>query len=243
MAHKDSTIAAEVKAVAKAIGSNLKAKHHAVPHSVLLHSVSAALGEMNWHQLKAKLSGETESAADMLAAVPVIEIRGPSIAADFYTDDRAVAFNFDAAAWASHADSEALKALCDCGFGGDYPSDAIADWMAAQGDEAFINGFRYLDARNSASRQTTGFEVHVNKKDFGEWLLANEPAVLAQYLCDYFEISLVEAEEEEIRGRWDWLDDEGNASECSLETMGAAARDAMERLNLWGRFKAEFYLR
>lgn len=49
-------------------------------------------------------------------------------------------------------------------------------------------------------------------------------------MCRLAKIDLVEAQEEEIKGRWDWLDRHGNASDCSLETEEAAAEDAIETL-------------
>lgn len=49
-------------------------------------------------------------------------------------------------------------------------------------------------------------------------------------VCDMAGIDLVEAQEPEILGRWDWLDRNGNASECSLETKQAAAVNALESL-------------
>ena len=50
-------------------------------------------------------------------------------------------------------------------------------------------------------------------------------------LCEQKGIQLVEADEEEIRGRWDWLDGHGNASDASLDTKRAAAIDALVTLD------------
>jgi hypothetical protein len=49
---------AELKAIAKAAGSSLKRAGHQVPHSVLLHALSAALNKRDWHKLKASLAGD-----------------------------------------------------------------------------------------------------------------------------------------------------------------------------------------
>lgn len=51
-------------------------------------------------------------------------------------------------------------------------------------------------------------------------------------MCDRAGIGLVEAEEEEIRGRWDWLG-KGCASDASLDGMGEAALDAID--HFWPR--------
>lgn len=51
-------------------------------------------------------------------------------------------------------------------------------------------------------------------------------------LCEAHGVRLVEAQEEEIKGRWDWLDDQGNACDASQETRLEAALDAIETLGL-----------
>lgn len=60
--HQMETTASEIKAVAKSIGKSLKTSGHDVPHSVLLHAVSAALDKRNWHVLKAALSSQATHA-------------------------------------------------------------------------------------------------------------------------------------------------------------------------------------
>lgn len=46
-------------------------------------------------------------------------------------------------------------------------------------------------------------------------------------LCEQAGISLVEAQEEAIRGRWDWRDENGNASDASLDSERVAALNAL----------------
>lgn len=58
-------------------------------------------------------------------------------------------------------------------------------------------------------------------------------------LCDYRNIALVEAEETEIRGRWDWTDGYHGASACSFETKEEAALDAVKELGLESPFTRE----
>lgn len=51
-------------------------------------------------------------------------------------------------------------------------------------------------------------------------------------LCDEGGVRLVQAEEPEVFGRWDWLDDDSNASDMSFETKEEAMLDAVATLGL-----------
>lgn len=51
-------------------------------------------------------------------------------------------------------------------------------------------------------------------------------------LCEANGVRIVEAQEEEIRGMWDWLDDHGNACDCSFDTQREAALDAIGALDI-----------
>jgi hypothetical protein len=62
------TIQTEIKGIAKAVGASLKRSGHQVPHSVLLHALSAALDKRDWHKLKASLSALEQDVAAPAAA-------------------------------------------------------------------------------------------------------------------------------------------------------------------------------
>lgn len=51
-------------------------------------------------------------------------------------------------------------------------------------------------------------------------------------LCEVNGVRIVQAEEEEIRGMWDWLDSEGNACDQSFDTEREAMVDAVLQLDL-----------
>lgn len=51
-------------------------------------------------------------------------------------------------------------------------------------------------------------------------------------LCSDAGVTIVEAQEEEIRGMWDWLDADGNACDHSFDTEREAMEDAVRHLNL-----------
>jgi hypothetical protein len=65
MAKKDinnvNQIETDIKAVAKAVTASLKRQGHAVPHSAVLHAVSASLNRRDWHKLKAAISDDNAS--------------------------------------------------------------------------------------------------------------------------------------------------------------------------------------
>lgn len=56
-------------------------------------------------------------------------------------------------------------------------------------------------------------------------------------LCEANGVRIVEAQEEEIRGMWDWLDNHGNACDCSFDTQREAALDAVGALDIRGDWK------
>jgi hypothetical protein len=95
------------------------------------------------------------------------------IKTEVYTDDRRLETTFDATPWFVQASDEAIRALIDCDFGGDYASDEIAIWFGDNAEIAEI--FTYLDIVNRAARESIGFEVNVDKDSVLEWLAANRP--------------------------------------------------------------------
>ncbi len=165
---------------------------------------------------------------------------GPAVTARFFSDDHVFDFEFDASAWMAQAGDQALTAVFNCGFGGDYPTDDIGLWMEAQRDEEFVEAFVYINAIQK--RKTLGFEVKVDGEDYCNWLQLHRPALLAKCLCERYEVSIVQAEEPELQGMYDWLsdetDDQGNRIVCdrSFESFEAAALDASQTLDLLKQF-------
>ncbi len=76
------------------------------------------------------------------------------IQARCYSDDRNVDVEFDATLWWAQASEEQKQALRDCGWGGDYPADEVAIFMADH-DEGVKRMFTYLEIID------IGFECHV----------------------------------------------------------------------------------
>lgn len=117
---------------------------------------------------------------------PYDEIRFKSlealpIHAECHTDDYAFEYEFDAGRWFEQATVEQIIALARCGWGGDYPADAVAEWMAQQ-DERLGLLFSYLEL--AAKGKTVGFECHVSERDANRWLGEHRPSVLALLVPD-----------------------------------------------------------
>lgn len=101
------------------------------------------------------------------------------IKAECHSDDRCIEVNFDATPWFEQASEKEILDLANCGWRGDYPSDAVAHFMADLNDEV-AEMFSYLGMR--AKIETIGFECSVNSEDALIWLRANRPAYWTQIL-------------------------------------------------------------
>lgn len=71
----------------------------------------------------------------------------------------------------------------------------------------------------------------IDRQDYLRWMDVHRCAAVARLLCTHEGVGIVQAEEEEIRGMWDWRRD-GHACEHSFETDDDAMLDAYERLDL-----------
>jgi hypothetical protein len=157
-----------------------------------------------------------------------VEMPGEPVPAVFHTDDHAVIVNFDARPYLMQARYGDILAIIECEFGGDYPTDAVADWEgAAGGNREVAYGFEHLNCQS----RDLGFECRVNGEAMLTWLAVARPQDLANALCKTLDVDLGQAQEEEIFGRWDWLF-EGGACDMSFETRDEATMDAFHRCNL-----------
>jgi len=92
------------------------------------------------------------------------------IRANVHTDDRHYDVNFDATAWFEQASDQEIVELADCGWGEDYPADAVAEFMADQNQE-IERLFEYV----SHGKDPIGFECSVNERDARAWLKEHRP--------------------------------------------------------------------
>ena len=105
-------------------------------------------------------------------------LEATSIHAECHTDDYAFKYEFDAAPWFEQATDEQIIALANCGWGGDYPADAVAEYQADH-DDRLRRLFDYLAVRNKGTGEDVGFECSVAAGDADRWLSEHRPLVLA----------------------------------------------------------------
>lgn len=90
------------------------------------------------------------------------------IRAKTYSDDHAVEVNFDATPWFDQALPQDILDLADCGWGGDYPADHVAEYFEAD-ISAIEKMFDYVRATQS-TRNAQGFECYIDEDDAKAWL-------------------------------------------------------------------------
>lgn len=90
-----------------------------------------------------------------------------------HTDDRRIEVNFDATPWFSHASDKEITDLAACGFGGDYPADEVAIWMADYNADV-ARMFLYIEAVTTP-KHSEGFECHVDERTATAWVKKHRP--------------------------------------------------------------------
>lgn len=150
--------------------------------------------------------------------------------AEVHDDGHYNKVEFDAALWFAQATDNQIIRLHDIGWTGDEPSDVVAEFFESR-NEDIADVFNFCRATQN-TRNQVGFECLVDEDSAMDWLKQHRPGLWAQLLCQDNDVRLVEAQEEEIAGMWDWLDNHGNACECSFATTGEAAINAVMVLKL-----------
>lgn len=95
------------------------------------------------------------------------------IAASARSDDRRIEVDFDAVPWFDQAAELEILELSQCQWGGDYPADAVADYMADQNAE-LQKMFDYISIAGT-NRDPVGFECYVDSDDARAWLNQHRP--------------------------------------------------------------------
>ncbi len=98
-----------------------------------------------------------------------------TIKAECHSDDRVIEATFDATPYFVQASAKSITALAECGWGGDYPADYVAQFMAEH-DEEVSKVFQYLDLVGD-QKDAPGFECHVDEADTMAWLRENHKAL------------------------------------------------------------------
>jgi len=98
------------------------------------------------------------------------------IEAECHSDDHVVEIKFDATPWFVQASEQDLLALAGCGWGGNYPADAVADFF---GENETSRLFSYLQiTRDQRADPSVGFECHVDPDHAKAWIREHRPALI-----------------------------------------------------------------
>ena len=135
--------------------------------------------------------------------------------------------------WLSQASDEDITQLREEGFASDFMTDEVARFY--EDSNAKVAALLQHCRREKGGKHVpSGFECEVQAQGVMCWLKTRRPGLWAMFVCEDQAVDLVQASEEEVAGRWDWLDGLGNASDTSFETEGEAALDAVKTLGLEG---------
>lgn len=102
-----------------------------------------------------------------------------AIKANVHTDDYVFDIEFDASPWFATANEQEILDLAECGWGGDYPADVVAEYFESSIE--FAHGqvkrmFEYLNLISDTPK-SCGFECHVDEKSARGWLTAFRPEI------------------------------------------------------------------
>ena len=102
------------------------------------------------------------------------------IPAEAHSDDHVIEVKFDALEYFLQATAEELLLLAGCGFGGDYPADNVAQYLA-ETNKPLEKLFDYLEAIADvpSKKDCNGFECNVDETAARTWLAENRPQVFA----------------------------------------------------------------
>jgi hypothetical protein len=103
------------------------------------------------------------------------------IKAEAHSDDHVFTTTFDATAYFEQASDQQISELQACGFGGDYPADAVAQFHADTNKDLEAM-FDYLAriANDPSKKDCSGFECHVDESDAQAWINANRPHLIQE---------------------------------------------------------------
>jgi hypothetical protein len=110
-----------------------------------------------------------------------VVISGNPIPAEAHSDDRVISAEFNAGPWFEQASDHEIRDLAGCGWGGDYPADAVAIGLA-ENDPGLGRLFGYLEiiAADPSKKNCRGFECRVDETAALEWLRIHRPSIWAQ---------------------------------------------------------------
>lgn len=98
------------------------------------------------------------------------------VPAEVHSDDRVHEVKFDAAPYLRQCDDADIAALVECGWGGDYPADEVAEFFAQKNLEigALFDYLHRIRDRRS-HKDSCGFECHLDTEAAEAWVRRNRP--------------------------------------------------------------------
>ncbi len=100
------------------------------------------------------------------------------VAAECHSDDRVFEVSFDAEPWFQQASDDQIIDLAECGWGGDYEADEVAEYVSSANPDV-QEMFAYLGriAGRRDKKYACGFECTVDETSALEWLKEHRPAL------------------------------------------------------------------
>lgn len=194
--------------------------------------------DMEHKQLDLQAAAALPDRVEMSATDDVV-LFGSEVRCKFWTDDHVYEVEFDGRPYFMQAADKELVAIIEVGYGGDYETDNIAEFMASR-NKQLAEAFEYHNAINRApGRDSTGFECRVvDVTAYLKWMDEFRRPALAKCLCDRAGILLREIKESdrEDGATWEWEEYVGGQqvddSTTLFQTKEEAAVDAYLKKNL-----------
>lgn len=177
----------------------------------------------DWPQQVSVSDMESMSADEIVAKYGLIR-------AEAHSDDRMFESSFFAEGWFIGATDDQIKTLAGEEWGRCEEADEVA--RSAEKTPGVSRMFEYVHARSAGGGDQIGFECTINDKDAMAWLRRQRYGLWAQLVCEEHGVRIVEAQEPEVEGKFDWLAGHGNACDISFICADEAAMDAVKRLGL-----------
>lgn len=140
---------------------------------------------------------------------------GMAIEATLSSDDQIAQATFDALEYFKQANTRTLRELVDCGFGGDYPADMVAEFFQGKNHDV-DDVFGYLESIRGlrSKKNACGFECHVNPEQAIAWLKENHRDALSSLPIGDWRTSLKKGDQVY------WKDPDGDLSSGYYNIMG-----------------------
>lgn len=221
----------EAKNRARSLEKFMKKQGVQLPYTQYLEAIAQLDHQVTWQVFVAREQTAAEQAQapiEALARIPDTML-APAISSKAHSDDYHFEIEFNAAGWFAQADDDKILGLSSINWGGDEEADVVALFFESANAE-LADMFDYCRS-TARSRNAIGFECNVDEEDAMAWLKIHRPGVWARILCEQADVSIVAAEEPELQGMFDWLQDDV-ACDRSFGSEADAALDAVEQLGL-----------